>query len=500
MAEPSVFISYRRSDTGGHAGRLYDALIRRLGRDRVFMDMGKLRPGDDWATVLSTEVNRADVVLALIGPDWLTVSDAAGKPRLADEADPVRVELEMGLAAGKAIFPVLLGGAQMPAAETVPASISPVMPRQAVRIENDAYADGVRTLVAAIRNLPATSTPSAARPTRSRTPGESVTLTFLFSDVVGSTELLQRLGEERGRALFEKHHAHLSKAILDNGGTELEWLGDGVLASFSSSAQAIKCALEMQRAARKPVSGQAIGLRVGVHTGEAMRREGGYFGNAVVIARRLCDAAQSGQVLTSGLVASMLSGRSVKFRPQGSFELKGLSSPVDVFAVEAASYEPAETTQSAPTTVAHVTAEARPASRRRPLVVVLAAVAALIVSALGVYLVLGANQPTGRPPVIANGSRLVTFSAGTDCASRSCYIRLLEAVTDPDGDPVHLVKVGPSDGGAVVNVASEGGYQVAYWSAPSSFTGTTDRFEFIVADNHYNQVTGTVNVIDIPAN
>src|SRR4029079_6029984 len=91
----------------------------------------------------------------------------------------------------------------------------PVMQRQAVRIENDAYADGVRTLVAAIRNLPATSTPSAARPTRSRTPGESVTLTFLFSDVVGSTELLQRLGEERGRALFEKHHAHLSKSIPD---------------------------------------------------------------------------------------------------------------------------------------------------------------------------------------------------------------------------------------------------------------------------------------------
>lgn len=165
-----------------------------------------------------------------------------------------------------------------------------------------------------------------------RGPLESATLTFLFSDIVGSTALLQQLGEEKARPLFERHHRLLSRAVANHGGEELEWLGDGMLAAFGSSVAAVRCALDMQRATRRPLSGQALHLRVGLHTGEAMRRDGGYFGNSIVLARRLCDRAQAGQVLTSGFVASMLAGRhSFAFRELGTARLKGIEQEVALF-------------------------------------------------------------------------------------------------------------------------------------------------------------------------
>ena len=94
QAEPSVFISYRRSDAGGHAGRLYDALIRRLGREHAFMDTGNLRPGDDWARVLTDEVDGCDVLLALIGPDPATggITGTASCTGMNDPSLPVGLE------------------------------------------------------------------------------------------------------------------------------------------------------------------------------------------------------------------------------------------------------------------------------------------------------------------------------------------------------------------------------------------------------------------------
>src|SRR5580658_3023816 len=121
--------------------------------------------------------------------------------------------------------------------------------------------------------------------------GQSGTVTLLFSDLVNSTEHLQRAGDETGQRLFQAHHKLISDAITSTGGEELEWLGDGALAAFSSSADAVRCAISIEQTARRPVAGARLEIRIGIHFGEVLRRDGGFFGMSVVTARRLCDRA-----------------------------------------------------------------------------------------------------------------------------------------------------------------------------------------------------------------
>jgi class 3 adenylate cyclase/tetratricopeptide (TPR) repeat protein len=160
---------------------------------------------------------------------------------------------------------------------------------------------------------------------------QSGTVTLLFTDLVDSTRHLQRAGDEAGQRLFGAHHKVMTESIDANGGQELEWLGDGVLAVFSSAADAVRCAILMQHTARRPLAGQRFEIRIGLHAGEALRREGGYFGTPVVTARRLCDRASAGQILCSRLVAELLGSRQAfSFRDLGSFELKGIAAPMGV--------------------------------------------------------------------------------------------------------------------------------------------------------------------------
>lgn len=158
---------------------------------------------------------------------------------------------------------------------------------------------------------------------------ESGTVTFLFTDLVNSTEHLQNVGDEAGQHLFRAHHKLLSDAVNSAGGQELQWLGDGVLAVFSSAAEAVRCAIQVQQTARRPSAGARFGIRIGIHAGEALRREDGFFGTPVVAARRLCDRATTGQILCSRLVADLLSARNVfNIRDVGTLELKGLNQPM----------------------------------------------------------------------------------------------------------------------------------------------------------------------------
>ncbi len=161
--------------------------------------------------------------------------------------------------------------------------------------------------------------------------GQSGTETLLFSDLVNSTEILQSVGDEAGERFFEAHHKLISDAVAGSGGQELEWLGDGVLAAFSSTADAVRCAIGIEQTARRPVAGARFEIRIGIHFGEVLRREGGYFGMALVVARRLCDRASSGQILCSKMVADLLATRQTfDFRDLGQLELKGVAAPTAV--------------------------------------------------------------------------------------------------------------------------------------------------------------------------
>jgi class 3 adenylate cyclase/DNA-binding SARP family transcriptional activator len=152
-------------------------------------------------------------------------------------------------------------------------------------------------------------------------------LTVLFTDVVGSTNLLTRLGDDAADTLRRSHFAVLRRAIADNRGREVKSLGDGLMVAFGSVRDAIACAAAMQQAVT--AGPDALGLRVGIDAGEPIREGDDLFGTPVVVARRLCDRAAGGQVLVSDVVR-LLAGRRLTYEldPLGPVELKGLDAAV----------------------------------------------------------------------------------------------------------------------------------------------------------------------------
>lgn len=158
---------------------------------------------------------------------------------------------------------------------------------------------------------------------------QSGIVTFLFTDLVQSTQHLQSAGDEAGQGLFHAHHKMMTQAVTANGGEELEWLGDGILAAFPSASDAVRCAIRVQQTARRPSADTRFEIRIGIHAGEAMRRESGYFGTPIVTARRLCDRAGAGQIFCSKLIQDFLAARrGFEFRDLGNLQLKGLEAPV----------------------------------------------------------------------------------------------------------------------------------------------------------------------------
>jgi class 3 adenylate cyclase len=104
---------------------------------------------------------------------------------------------------------------------------------------------------------------------------QSGIVTLLFTELVNSTGHLERAGDEVGQRLFRSHHKLLADAIGVNGGDELQWLGDGVLAAFASVADAVRCSIQIQQTAGKPVGNVRFERRVGIHIGEALCRDDG---------------------------------------------------------------------------------------------------------------------------------------------------------------------------------------------------------------------------------
>jgi Flp pilus assembly protein TadD len=118
-----IFISYRRDDSADVSGRLYDRLALQFGKDRLFKDVDNIPLGEDFLGVLRTEIEQSDVMLVIIGRQWLTVKDARGRQRLASPDDPVRIEVETALTRGIPVIPVLVQNAMMPKASDLPKSM-----------------------------------------------------------------------------------------------------------------------------------------------------------------------------------------------------------------------------------------------------------------------------------------------------------------------------------------------------------------------------------------
>jgi TIR domain len=132
-----IFISYRRDDTIDTVGRIYDHLKHDFDERRLFLDVDRQVGGDDFRESIHAALNRSDVVLAVIGPRWLSASNDEGQRRLDDPGDWVRIEIESALASGVRLMPVLVQGARMPREEELPAPLRPLAYRTAVSVRPD---------------------------------------------------------------------------------------------------------------------------------------------------------------------------------------------------------------------------------------------------------------------------------------------------------------------------------------------------------------------------
>jgi len=164
--------------------------------------------------------------------------------------------------------------------------------------------------------------------------------TIFFTDIEGSTELTERLGDANARDLLREHESITRDALASHGGSEIKTMGDGFMASFSSTTKALECGIALQRAFAQynESASQPIKVRVGLNAGEPIAEDdpdgrGDLFGSAVNLAARICSRAEGGELLASEAVRQIVAGKGFLFSDLGESEMRGFEDPVRVYAV-----------------------------------------------------------------------------------------------------------------------------------------------------------------------
>jgi hypothetical protein len=149
-----IFVSYRRDDAAGHAGRLHDALLEHFGREQIFMDIDAIEPGLDFVETIERALSQCDVLLVLIGPRWLGRHGPGAGSRLDDEADFVRLEVQAALSRQDLrVIPVLIQGAQMPASADLPAALQPLVRRNAMEVSDTRWQYDISQLIELLKRI-----------------------------------------------------------------------------------------------------------------------------------------------------------------------------------------------------------------------------------------------------------------------------------------------------------------------------------------------------------
>lgn len=143
-----IFMSYRRrGESTGYAGRLADKLKRAFGEEEYFRDVDDIKPGVDFVDAIDEHMASCKVLLVIIGTDWLTLADAAGRRRLSDPRDWVRLEVGAALKRKALVLPVLVGGATMPGEEDLPDELQVLARRQAIELSDSRWDYDVEQLL-----------------------------------------------------------------------------------------------------------------------------------------------------------------------------------------------------------------------------------------------------------------------------------------------------------------------------------------------------------------
>lgn len=148
-----VFISYRRDESAGYAGRIADSFQEHFGEDKVFLDIDSIEPGLDFAEAIERAVGSCEVLVSVIGRNWLTASDAAGRKRLENPDDYVRREIAAALQRNIRVIPVLIQGASMPSADELPNDLAPLARRNAFELHDSSWRDDLRRFNSALERV-----------------------------------------------------------------------------------------------------------------------------------------------------------------------------------------------------------------------------------------------------------------------------------------------------------------------------------------------------------
>ena len=177
-------------------------------------------------------------------------------------------------------------------------------------------------------------------------PEQASVRTVLFTDIVGHTGMMSRLGDERGREVLREHERITREVLKAHGGTEVKTMGDGFMASFGSVTKAVECAVALQRAfearnqdERSPSTGsgrtdsEPLRIRIGLNAGEPIEEEGDLFGATVILAARIAAKADGGEILVADTVRGLCSGKGFLFADRGDFVAKGFEEPVRLYEI-----------------------------------------------------------------------------------------------------------------------------------------------------------------------
>lgn len=168
----AIFVSYRRSDTQGEAGRLFDDLVAHFGEQKVFMDVAGIEAGADFRKAIEESIANCGVLLVVIGPAWVAAKDESGRRRLDDPADFVGVEVGAALRREIPVIPVLVRGAMMPRPEELPENLKELAYRNCVELTHARWKSDVQLLLEPLRRLVGNSgeVKTAGSPARAEVP------------------------------------------------------------------------------------------------------------------------------------------------------------------------------------------------------------------------------------------------------------------------------------------------------------------------------------------
>jgi TIR domain len=249
MTRP-IFLSYRRSDSAAISGRLYDAIKYRFGAESIYMDTAFMAWGEEWPTALENAIHDAEVVVVVIGPGWLTAHDEWGRRRLDREDDWVRREIELALAADKAILPLVIGTAQMPPHDALPPAIGELASRHALRLTDDIWDQQVDVLLRTLES----HLPEAARRVEETDVEMAATTTTVREDFQAMSSLFYGASVETRMAAAEEVAGIAGLLDLED---VLEFARSGEAAERVGAAIALSTHLRMSEGPREDARVQA---------------------------------------------------------------------------------------------------------------------------------------------------------------------------------------------------------------------------------------------------